>query len=1107
VEASCSLASHTTVLQRACMFGPPSLLQQAVSPSSRRGGVADMSLRYPFAVQYAQASQKLVRTPPSAAGGVGAACFVIDCPNVSSAPISQIDATRGEADDSVASLAPRRAIRHPYLCQVDSLQPPTAAMAPATLSSTPSSGASAAGGGATTGGTIAASPQRPGPPPGPLGTLAGSGSSALTADGGMLLRQCTVSAFQPPFGLPVVRLPGGLPGQNAFFPEPESLLQSAADHPFGRVAPVPCAWGTCPHDPPAAFAAVGRALALAVAELASLTVAKEAGDSSLIPHPLPPPGTGVFALGAAEKPLPGQGGSASFSLASGPGMGFAERSRRSTLTPAAFGSAGALVVGGGGSSGASAGAGARPAAGSANVLSTGSAAASGGALATATASSPLAKPLPSRLPFTWWRSVAGLHSWLRVLLGVEELPAAGAGAGGVGSGSTAPAVGRAAGPRSSIIGPSGAGKPPIPASLSVAAGSAPAPAAGLLPAPQSTGAGRDGDGAAASRKKPDASAASQEALSSLPFATELLTRPPTASVTSVLLPWARPPWIAAATAAARQAPPTPRAGAVGEPGVTSRHPESSSAAAFPTGANASLHGGAAAAASFASPAPPPQPVTAGSSPSSLEAAVAAFGAGPSGLLKSKRHSMGDSAAATVPSPPGTFHASEAAAAAAPRTYSRSYASPPQAGGANSLSFAGSAALAPDRPATGTATAIVSAPRTGDAGPGGGLFGGPPPSNAVSAALSTDRVTAPPSAVPSAPARALTTTGSFRVRLRSTQSTPVPGRSAAASPQPPSEPTAPASASASPAKLDAALAQTIAPSHSAASLSTHATAAAPLRSPAVTDASSQGPLGWQVWSRLRGTGGAPGIASQAPDFLRISGSNGALPEADRVMSVPPPVGEGAAAGLHGRQLVGSTTGSKPRVLGFAALSAVSAEGRESDELSMLTALQHRSLMQLPAAGVDVRVAGTGALRPSAAVLGAAGSAAVQAMSLSSAAALLQAQVMAATAPRGGAAYSGAAPCRESPALPEGAVEIVGSSAGASSAATGSGGYDRAAAGVDGVSASHVPLAPLAGMRPPLPLGPRPRPQTFRAFGRSPAGVGAAIAPNPEAVAAASLSLQP
>lgn len=1117
VEASCSLASHTTVLQRACMFGPPSLLQQAVSPGSRRGGGADTTLRYPFAGQYAQASQKLVRPPPGAAAGGGGSgvCFVIDCPNASAAPISQIDAASSEVDGGVASLAPRRAIRHPYLCQVDSLQPPTASMAPAALS--PPAAGQSVGGGGTAGGSAALSPQRAGPPPGQVGSPVGSGSSGLAADGGMLLRQCTASAFQPPFGLPVVRLPGSPRGQNAFFPEPQPLLPPATGSPFSRVAPVPCAWGTCPHDPPAAFAAVGRALALAVAELASLTVAKEAGDSSLIPYPLPPPGTGVFALGAAEKPLPGQSGSASFSLASGAGMAFAERSRRPTLTPAAFGSAGALVIGGSGGSGASAGAGARPAAGSLGTLSAGSAAASGGgALGAVPASTPLAKPLPSRLPSTWWRSVAGLHSWLRVLLGVEDLPAAGAGAGGGGVGAGLPVsvagrTGGASGPRASIFGPSGAGRPPIPASLSAAAGSALAPAAGLLSASQSTVAGRDGDGAA-SRKKPDAFAPSQEALSSLPFAAELLTRPPTAGVTTVLLPWARPPWVAAAAAAARQAPPTPRAVAVAEPGVSSRDAESASAAASSADASASSHGGAMTPAGLVSPASPPQPTVTGGFPS---ASVAAFGAGPSGLLKSKRHSMGDSAAATVPSPPGLFHASEAGVAAVPRSYSRSYGSPPQAGGAGSLTFAGSAALAQDRPATGTATATVSAPRTGDGKSGGGLFGGPLSSNAPLSTVAADRVAAPPTAAPSAPARALTTTGSFRVRLRSTQGTPVAGRSAATSPQPPVEPAAGGSTSASPPKLDASLAHPIAPSHSAASLSTHTTSAAPMRPPAVGDATPSGPLGWQAWSRLRGTGGASGAAAPAPDFLRISGSNGALPEADRVASVPFPAGEAVGVGQHGRPLASSTAGgaaggvagSKPRLLGFAALSAVSAEGRETDELSMLTALQHRSLMQPPAAGSDVRVAGTGAIRPMATALGAAGTAAVQAMSLSSAAALLQAQVMAATAPRGGPGSSGAAPCRESPALPEGAVEIVGSSTGSSSAAAGSGGHDRAAAGGAAVSASHVPLAPLAYMRPPLPLGPRPRPQTFRAFGRSPAGVGAAAAPSPEAIEAAAPSLQP
>lgn len=88
---------------------------------------------------------------------------------------------------------------------------------------------------------------------------------------------CAVDALQPPPRCPYFSAPFGFhstppshtaSGQavNLYEEHFHAARQTQAD-PVHATAQYACGWGTCPHDPPAAFAAVGRGLAFSILEL------------------------------------------------------------------------------------------------------------------------------------------------------------------------------------------------------------------------------------------------------------------------------------------------------------------------------------------------------------------------------------------------------------------------------------------------------------------------------------------------------------------------------------------------------------------------------------------------------------------------------------------------------------------------------------------------------------------------------------------------------------------------------------------------------------------------------------------------------------------------
>ncbi len=237
VEGSCNLLNHTRVFSR--LYAGPSLHRDMLAtvgpsctPSSTSGAAVFSVSRPPSGLSAAGsralggASRSAASTPPKPPEG---ACTVVHCENAKVPLLSQVHTQQGcapdskwcfpagvqppltpklapsalAADASVAPVAAAPEIAQPYMCAVDALQPPP---------------------------------------------------------------KC--ASFCPPFGFHSTPPSHDASGRKvALYEELFHAARQQSTASIFATAEYTCGWGTCAHDPPAAFAAVGRALAFAMLEL------------------------------------------------------------------------------------------------------------------------------------------------------------------------------------------------------------------------------------------------------------------------------------------------------------------------------------------------------------------------------------------------------------------------------------------------------------------------------------------------------------------------------------------------------------------------------------------------------------------------------------------------------------------------------------------------------------------------------------------------------------------------------------------------------------------------------------------------------------------------
>ena len=243
VEGSCNLLSHTRVFARA--YAAPALhgpMLEGVGPCTGPPVVTPQAPRPPSPKGLAATAASFMGTAPlRSPGGGGAdtpppppsgATTVIQCPRASAPLLSQVYPLPGMgggcrwrpppgAPDPPSKKPPISAVaagtaplplltaqplHRPYLCQVGSLQPPS-----------------------------------------------------------------TGTRNTPPFGFPCTPpAHATTPVEVPLYPAHHAVAGEGggtAPHIISATATCTCSWGTCPHDPPAAFAGVGRGLALAMVEL------------------------------------------------------------------------------------------------------------------------------------------------------------------------------------------------------------------------------------------------------------------------------------------------------------------------------------------------------------------------------------------------------------------------------------------------------------------------------------------------------------------------------------------------------------------------------------------------------------------------------------------------------------------------------------------------------------------------------------------------------------------------------------------------------------------------------------------------------------------------
>lgn len=305
VECSCNLLSHANVVHRSHMYDAQPATAAGTTKSNAAASIVPtaaaasspdptVSLPQQYANVHAAAfgpsasSQVITLDPGSDISGddvVSSAVsppqpirtLLVQCPAATAPLTSQVDARRQVSvvsnkgdlsspsklniQSTVAASPTTPALplqaHHPYMCQVDSLQPP---LVPVGVSAAASSSLKAQG-------------------PAPHSHQA---TTALAA---------STYAFHPPLGFPAVspvvaaaaapRPPPskGTPQQQQ--PVPPSSAEGKVSATTLSPPAYACTWGTCPHDPPAVFASLGRGLAMALLEMAGGTAAREALGSSL----------------------------------------------------------------------------------------------------------------------------------------------------------------------------------------------------------------------------------------------------------------------------------------------------------------------------------------------------------------------------------------------------------------------------------------------------------------------------------------------------------------------------------------------------------------------------------------------------------------------------------------------------------------------------------------------------------------------------------------------------------------------------------------------------------------------------------------------------------
>jgi hypothetical protein len=228
VECSCNLLPHATAIHRQTMFEDESIDPATFPMQARAAQISAAPTIEPPAVvalynEYARVFEQAYATPyeerHAESGRVPADSHKyirICCPQAVKRFQSQIDPRPVTSTEDPRS-SHSKPMAYPYMCQVDSLQPP-------------------------------------------IGVLAHAGKASGARPASSAGVSTSSSHFITPFGI--------------------SMLGPTT-------SPLTCAWGSCPNDPPAVFACVGRSVAFALLDLIGASVARESGGSSI--H-VPPPG-------------------------------------------------------------------------------------------------------------------------------------------------------------------------------------------------------------------------------------------------------------------------------------------------------------------------------------------------------------------------------------------------------------------------------------------------------------------------------------------------------------------------------------------------------------------------------------------------------------------------------------------------------------------------------------------------------------------------------------------------------------------------------------------------------------------------------------------------